>query len=147
MGFAATAACISALVLTGCLSAGNLVDYRGTGVTRCYRLEYERLWPTVLESVRWAGLVIENANEDNGVILSRSYELEVEDPEDMALEADQGEAVAVFFGQQGCSGRSMRDGVGAAVQLLTVLDRSRADELRIGYLDLPGNHVEARIWI
>ncbi len=91
------------LILAGCLSAGSLFNYRGAGVSRCYKVSYEILWPTVEESVRWAGLVIENASEENGFIIARSYQPEVEDPADMALDADQGEAVAVFFEPDGAT--------------------------------------------
>ncbi len=51
--------------------------------------------------MRWAGLVIEQANQENGIILAGSYRPEVEDPEDMALDADQGEGVAVFVEPEG----------------------------------------------
>ncbi len=92
---------LAALSLAGCLSTGSLFNYRGRGVARCYRLSYETLWPAVEEAVRWAGLVIENASEENLFIIARSYQPEVEDPADMALDADQGEAVAVFFEPEG----------------------------------------------
>lgn len=92
---------IVTLGMTACLPNVNLLDARGSGTARCYRLSYERLWPIVEESVRWVGLVIEQANEENGIILAASYKPEVEAPEDMALDADQGEGVAVFIEPEG----------------------------------------------
>ncbi|MCG8467052.1 MAG: hypothetical protein MJB57_02450 [Gemmatimonadetes bacterium] len=89
------------LAVVGCISSVNLLDTRGSGTARCYRIDYETLWPIVEESVRWVGLMIESAHEENGFILARSYEPEVEDPEDMALDADQGENVAVFVEPEG----------------------------------------------
>lgn len=93
----------AAVLLAGCVTTGRLLDARGTGTARCYRLPLEELWPLVEESVRWAGLVIENANVDAGFFLARSYEPEVQDPEDMALDADQGERVAIFVEPEGTS--------------------------------------------
>jgi len=74
---------------------------RGRGVARCYHLQHEALWPIVAGAVADAGLVVKNENEENGFILAESYKPEVQDPEDMALGADQGESVAVFVEPEG----------------------------------------------
>lgn len=92
---------LAALATGACLPNVNLLNARGSGTARCYRMPMESLWPIVEESVRWAGLVIEQANQENGIILAGSYQPEVEDPEDMALDADQGEGVAVFVEPEG----------------------------------------------
>ena len=81
----------------GCASARNIGEAQGQGTTRCYLGEYEVLWPAAVEAIRSLGLVMERANRDNGVLVARTYRPEVEDPEDMALESDQGERVAVFL--------------------------------------------------
>ena len=91
----------AAPLLTACVTTSALLDARGTGTARCYRMPYDSLWPVVDRSIRWAGLVIENANRDGGFFLARNYEPEVEAPEDMALDADQGERVAVFLDREG----------------------------------------------
>ncbi|WP_419947973.1 hypothetical protein [Candidatus Palauibacter sp.] len=95
------AAPLAALLAGACLATGGLLESRGTGTTRCYRLEYEALWERVVEAVRYAGLVIERANVENGFVLAHSYRPDIEDPEEMALEADQGEVVGVFVEDEG----------------------------------------------
>ncbi len=97
----AVAAPLAGLVAAGCLATGSVLEYRGTGLARCYRLEYEALWERVVEAVRYAGLVIERENVGNGFVLAHSYEPEVETPEEMALDADQGEVVGVFVEREG----------------------------------------------
>ena len=62
----AVAAPLAGLVAAGCLATGSVLEYRGTGLARCYRLEYEALWERVVEAVRYAGLVIERENVGNG---------------------------------------------------------------------------------
>lgn len=66
-------------------------------MARCYRIPYDTLWSTVEEAVRRAGLVVDNANHANGVLLARSYEPKIKAPEEMGLGSAQGEAVAVFI--------------------------------------------------
>ncbi|WP_419163459.1 hypothetical protein [Candidatus Palauibacter sp.] len=95
------AGAVSAFVVAGCLATGSVLQARGTGLTRCYRLQYETLWERVVEAVRYAGLVIERENVENGFVLAHSYQPDVERPEDMALDADQGEVVGVFVEPEG----------------------------------------------
>ena len=81
----------------GCASARDIGQAQGEGTTRCYVAEYEVLWLAAEEALRSLGLVLERANRDNGVLVARTYRPEVEDPEEMALESDQGERVAIFL--------------------------------------------------
>ena len=93
--------CLCLLVASACMATGSMLQFRGTGTSRCYAIEYETLWEAVVGAVRFSGLVVENANQDAGTVLAQSYRLETRDPEDMALEANQGEAVAVFIEAEG----------------------------------------------
>lgn len=92
---------LAGLAAAACLATGGVLEQRGAGLTRCYRLEYEALWTQVVAAVRYAGLVIERENVENGFVLAHSYASEVEDPEEMALDADQGEVVGVFVESEG----------------------------------------------
>ena len=92
---------VAVVSTTACLTSANALASRGTGVARCYRIHYDTLWSAVDEAVRWVGLVIDNANHENGFLLARTYEPQVEDPEKMGLGSDQGEAVAVFIELEG----------------------------------------------
>lgn len=89
---------VAALSIAGaaCASA-NISEMRGEGETRCYLAPYDVLWPAAEAGVRRNGMVLEQANRENGIIVGRSYEPEVEDPADMALESNAGERVAVFL--------------------------------------------------
>ena len=98
---AAVAAPLAAVFAGGCLATGGVLQQRGTGLARCYRLEYDALWNGVVEAVRYAGLVIERQNVENGFVLAHSYRPDVEDPEEMALDADQGEVIGVFVEDEG----------------------------------------------
>lgn len=98
---AAARAVAAAILVGGCIATGSVLEARGSGLARCYRLEYDALWPRVVDAVRWAGLVIERENAENGFVLAHSYEPEVEDPEEMALDANQGEVVGVFVDREG----------------------------------------------
>lgn len=100
-GVPVAGALTAATVAAGCLSNATLLESRGTGVARCYRVPYELLWPSIEEAVGLVGLVVERSNRDNGFLLAHSYEPEVEDPQEMALDADQGEGVAIFAEDEG----------------------------------------------
>lgn len=86
-----------ALALAGCVSASGILAERGTGTTRCYRVSYDTLWPAAEAAVRWVGLVVERANRENGFLVGRTYRPPDRPPEEMAVEADQGERVAVVL--------------------------------------------------
>jgi len=88
---------LAALILTTCVSAHNIADDRGRGETRCYRATYDDVWPAVEKGVKSVGLVLERANRENGILVARTYEEKEKDPEDMALQANAGERVAVFL--------------------------------------------------
>lgn len=88
---------VLALFATACMSAHDIGDTRGEGVTRCYVAPYDVLWPAAEGALRSLGLVVERANRDTGVLVARTYRPEAEDPEEMALESRQGERVAVFL--------------------------------------------------
>ncbi len=64
-------------------------------------MSFDTLWPVSQEAVRWVGLVLESTNRDNGFVIARNYEPEVRDPEEMAVDADAGERVGVFFEDAG----------------------------------------------
>ena len=108
----------AALAATGCLTASNIEDHRGDGETRCYVAPYDVLWPAAEEGLRRVGLELERANRDAGVLVGRSYRPEVEDPAEMALEADQGERVAVFIEEDSVDTR------GRSIWALEVVSRA-----------------------
>ncbi len=88
---------VAALFVAGCVTTRGILDERGRGETRCYMVAYDTLWPAVREALTSSGLVLERADRDDGFLVARDYVPEVEDPEDMALESDAGERVAVFI--------------------------------------------------
>ncbi len=90
-----------AVALSACLGTHGILEERGRGVVRCYRVPYDTLWNSAESTLKWVGLVLERANRENGFLVARSYRPEVRDPEEMALEADQGERVAVFIESEG----------------------------------------------
>lgn len=83
-------------LLAACVTARGILEERGRGETRCYRAPYDAVWSAAQEGLTTLGLVLERANREEGVFVARTYEPEVEDPEEMALEADAGERVALF---------------------------------------------------
>ena len=91
------ALCALGLVASGCVTTRGILEERGTGVTRCYAIEYQELWSAAQDALQMHGLVLERANRENGFLAARTYEPEVEPPEEMALESDAGERVAVFI--------------------------------------------------
>lgn len=91
------AAVATAFVVTGCVTTSGILAERGTGTTRCYRASYDTLWPAAQAAVRRVGLVLERANRENGFLVGRSYRPPERPPEEMAVEADQGERVAVVL--------------------------------------------------
>lgn len=93
------ATCI--MVVAGCISSGRILERRGTGVVRCYHVSLDAMWTALETAVRETGLVLERSNREGGFLIARSYRPEVEAPEDMALDADQGERVAVFVDREG----------------------------------------------
>lgn len=105
-----------AVALAGCASA-NIADQRGNGETRCYLAPYDVLWPAAENGVRGVGLVLERANRENGIIVARTYQPEVQDPADMALQSNAGERVAVFLE------RDSVDGEGRDIWALEVVSR------------------------
>ncbi|MDX1395397.1 MAG: hypothetical protein R3195_13495 [Gemmatimonadota bacterium] len=107
-----------ALAVGGCLTASNIEEHRGDGETRCYVAPYDVLWSAAEEAMRRVGLELERANRDAGVLVGRSYRPEVEDPAEMALEADQGERVAVFIEEDSVDGR------GRSIWALEVVSRA-----------------------
>lgn len=91
------AAPVVALAIASCVTASGILAERGTGTTRCFRVSYDTLWPAAEAAVRWVGLVVERANRENGFLVGRSYRPPDRPPEEMAVEADQGERVAVVL--------------------------------------------------
>ena len=89
--------------LTSCITAQRLTRDRGQGEVRCYRGSFEEIWRATTRAVAWVGLIVEAADTAQGELLARNYELEVRDPEDMALDADAGERVGVFLDSAGTS--------------------------------------------
>ncbi len=87
--------------LAACVTTGGMLQERGTGEVRCYRVSFDTLWPATQEAVRWVGLVLESTNRENGFVIARNYEPEVRDPEEMAVDADAGERVGVFLEDAG----------------------------------------------
>lgn len=104
------AAPVVALAIASCVTASGILAERGTGTTRCFRVSYDTLWPAAEAAVRWVGLVVERANRENGFLVGRSYRPPDRPPEEMAVEADQGERVAVIL-----------DGVGPDVWAVEVI--------------------------
>jgi len=88
---------LASVLFAGCVTTRGIVEERGRGETRCYAIDYLDLWTAAQEALQVNGLVLERANRENGFFVARTYEPEVEDPEDMALESDAGERVAVFI--------------------------------------------------
>ncbi len=97
----ALVACGVAGSLAACVTTSGILQERGTGEVRCYRVSFDTLWPVTQQAVRHVGLVLESTNRDNGFVIARNYEPEVRDPEEMAVDADAGERVGVFFEDAG----------------------------------------------
>lgn len=95
------AALAIAASVAACVTARGIVEERGTGEARCYRAPYDTIWGSAQEALTTLGLVLERANREEGVFVARTYRPEVRDPEEMALEADQGERVALFVDRDG----------------------------------------------
>lgn len=91
------------LAAGACVTGVRMLDTRGTGIVRCYFAPEDTLWAAVESGVRESGLVLERLDPENGIVLARSYRPEEVDPEEMALEADQGERVAIFVDPEGIS--------------------------------------------
>ncbi|MGH7542137.1 MAG: hypothetical protein ACRELC_14175 [Gemmatimonadota bacterium] len=89
---------VVAAALAGCVSAAGILAERGTGELRCYRVSYDTLWPAAAAALRWTGLVLERADRENGFFVAHSYEPPARSPEEMAVQSDQGERVAVILG-------------------------------------------------
>lgn len=102
---AAPAALAVALGLSAaaCVTGVRMLDTRGTGIVRCYYAQEDTLWAAVESGVRESGLVLERLDRENGVALARSYRPEEVDPDEMALDADQGERIAIFVDPEGIS--------------------------------------------
>jgi hypothetical protein len=90
-----------AIGLAGCVTTQRVLRERGEGEVRCYRGSFEEVWAAAERGVRWVGLVIEVADTAQGQLMARSYEPEVQDPEQMAVDADAGERVGVFLDNAG----------------------------------------------
>lgn len=90
-----------AIALAGCVTGQRILRDRGKGEVRCYRGSFEQVWGAAERGVRWVGLVIEVADTARGHVLARNYEPDVLDPEQMAVDADAGERVAIFLDSAG----------------------------------------------
>lgn len=90
-----------AIAVAGCVTGQRVLQDRGEGEVRCYRGSFEQVWGASDRGVRWVGLVVEVADTAQGHLLARSYEPEVLDPEQMAVDADAGERVGVFLDSAG----------------------------------------------
>ncbi|MDH3734970.1 MAG: hypothetical protein OEU54_15690 [Gemmatimonadota bacterium] len=108
---------LAAGAVAACTTYSNIVDHRGSGETRCYVAAFDHLWPAVETGVRELGLVLERANRENGILVARTYQREDIPPEEMALQSNAGERVAVFLE------RDSIDGEGRDIWAIEVLSR------------------------
>jgi hypothetical protein len=96
-----TAVLALGVALAGCVTGVRMFDTRGTGIVRCYHASEDELWAALERGVVETGLVLERLDRDNGIVLAHSYRPDEVDPEEMALDADQGERIAVFVAAEG----------------------------------------------
>jgi hypothetical protein len=95
--------CLAVACLTaGCLTTERLVRARDEGQIRCYQTEFGVVWEAIGRSVALNGLQLEMAVRSERFFLARSGpEPEPRDVEDMAVDANAGERVAVFVDSAG----------------------------------------------
>ena len=83
--------------VTGCLTTERLMQTRDEGEIRCYRTTFDVVWDAIGRSFDLNGLQLEKAERRERYFVAHSGpEPEPRDVEDMAVDANAGERVAVF---------------------------------------------------
>lgn len=92
------AALALAAVVGACATTGGMLETRGEGVTRFYEASFDTLWAAARHAVRANGLRTDEESERERYIVATNPP--DRDPgfeeERVAVEADQGERIAVF---------------------------------------------------
>lgn len=96
--FAAVVSASLLLAAAACATTGGMADTRGEGVTRFYRTSFDTLWAAARHAVRANGLrTDEESRYERYIIATNPPDRETDfDEERVAVEADQGERIAVF---------------------------------------------------
>lgn len=94
------------LVATGagaCATTGGMLETRGEGVTRFYETSFDTLWTAARHAIRANGLQTDDESEYDGYIVATNPPDRQSDFDDerVAVEADQGERIAVFLDSVG----------------------------------------------
>lgn len=93
------AALLLAAAAGACATTGGMLETRGEGVTRFYETSFDSLWTAARHAVRANGLRTDEENEYERYIVATNLPQRDAgfEEERVAVEADQGERIAVFI--------------------------------------------------
>lgn len=97
---AAGAAALLAGAALACATTGSMLDARGEGVTRFYETTFDTLWRAARHAIRANGLRTDETSEYDRYIVATNPPDRGGggfDEDRVAVEADQGERIAVFI--------------------------------------------------
>ncbi len=85
-------------IVSGCLTTERLMRARDEAEVRCYRTSFDVVWAAIGRSFNLNGLELEEAEPRQRYLVARSGpEPEPRAVEDMAVDANAGERIAVFI--------------------------------------------------
>lgn len=100
----ATAAVLATATLSlaalACATTGSMLETRGDGITRYYEAPFDAVWSAAVHAIRANGLRLDEENAGDRYILATHVPERTGDDLDrdrVAVEADQGERIAVFL--------------------------------------------------
>lgn len=94
---------LAALAAVACATTGGMLDDRGEGVTRFYETTFDSLWAAARSAVRANGLETDDENRsERYIVATNPPDRQTDfDEERVAVDADQGERVAIFVDSLG----------------------------------------------
>lgn len=93
------AAVALAAAVAACATTGGMLETRGEGVTRFYETSFDTLWAAARHAIRANGLRTDEESEyERYIVATNPPQRDAGfDEERVAVEADQGERIAVFI--------------------------------------------------